>query len=60
MTERSQWRKSTYSGEEAACVEVALTTELALVRDSKDRDGGTIRLARNTWAALIAGVKQSR
>lgn len=53
------WRKSSYSSSDPeACVEVSLTAERALIRDTKDRDGGTIRLPHAAWSALLAHVKQ--
>lgn len=52
------WRKSSYSATAEACVEVSLTAERALIRDTKDRDGGTVRLPYAAWSALLAHVKQ--
>lgn len=52
------WRKSSYSHDEDACVEVSLTAERALVRDTKDRDGGTLTVSSTTWAAFVAAIRQ--
>lgn len=51
------WRKSSYSAESAACVEVA-ETEGILVRDSKDPDGPRLRFPRAAWAAFVHGVTE--
>lgn len=53
------WRKSSRSGNATAeCVEVATTATRVGVRDSKDRDGGTLVFSRAQWSAFIADVKQ--
>lgn len=55
----ARWVKSSRSnGNGGACVEVALASELAGVRDSKDRDGGTLVFNREQWSAFLAGVKK--
>jgi hypothetical protein len=46
------WRTSSYSGENGACVEVALNTASVRVRATKDRDGGTQAFDRVTWQAF--------
>ena len=52
------WRKSVRSGQQANCVEVA-TNLLGVVpvRDTKDRDGGTLTFSPETWAAFVDAVK---
>ncbi|MGI5146569.1 DUF397 domain-containing protein [Plantactinospora sp. CA-294935] len=56
------WRKSTRSTPNGGdCVEVA--DNLAgrvLVRDSKDRDGGTLTFAPATWHAFITDLARRR
>jgi len=47
-----QWRKSSYSNGDIECVEVALEEQVG-VRDSKDVEGGELRLSVTTWAALM-------
>jgi hypothetical protein len=58
--QRGAWRTSSYTGDGQACVEVSLTSERALIRDTKNREGGTIRLPGAVWSALLAHVKQTR
>lgn len=43
MLDTATWRKSTYSGSSGGdCVEVADAAPVVLVRDTKDRDCGTL------------------
>ncbi|MEV6690148.1 DUF397 domain-containing protein [Micromonospora sp. NPDC051196] len=55
----ANWRKSTYSGTNGgSCVEVADNlTGVVLVRDTKDRDGGTLAFTPTAWASFIALAK---
>lgn len=57
MTDPTTWRKASYSGTDSECVEVSLTAERARVRDTKDRDGGTLSVSFATWAAFVAAIK---
>lgn len=59
-SQHGAWRTSSYTHDDQACVEVSLTSERALIRDTKDRDGGTIHLPVAAWSALLAQVKQNR
>ena len=56
---RAVWRKSTYTQPQGQnCVEVAdLDTGIA-VRDSKDPDGPSLLLARESWRNITARIKQ--
>ena len=49
------WRKSSYSGSEANCVEVGNAAGLVKVRDTKDRQGPPCRQHRRL--APVCGVK---
>lgn len=52
------FRKSSFSGNQGDCVEVAPTTDSGrAVRDSKNPTGGTQCYTAAEWSAFIAGVK---
>lgn len=53
----SDWRKSSYSGDNGgACVEVA-TTDAVLVRDTTDRTGPTIAFTTGAWRTFLTTVR---
>jgi Domain of unknown function (DUF397) len=70
---RAAWRKSSYSGANGSCVEVAPVSGAALddtvmdaagaspaavaVRDSKDRGGPALVFTTRQWGAFAAGIK---
>ena len=52
------WRKSSYSangGEQ--CVETASDDATILVRDTTDRDGGTLAFTAGAWAKFTASLR---
>ena len=55
----AKWHKSTRSGGNGGnCVEVADNVpDVVAVRDTKDRDGGTLLFTHGEWTAFLAGVK---
>jgi Domain of unknown function (DUF397) len=54
------WRKSTYSGGNGGdCVETASGDGVVIVRDTTDRDGGTLAVPADAWRAFAAGIKRS-
>lgn len=52
-----EWKKSSYSLDHNACVEVAEADGQVKVRDSKNPDNGQIHLPAAAWQQFVAGVK---
>ena len=55
------WKKSSYSGSQANCVEVTVRDRI-MVRDTKDRTGPVLRLTPAVWchfAEQLKGAKSS-
>lgn len=49
------WRKSTFSsGNGGACIETASGSGVILVRDTTNRDGGTLGFTAEAWQSFIA------
>jgi hypothetical protein len=56
-TNMMRWRKSSYSnGGENACVEV-VSTDGVLVRDTTNRDGGTLTFSAEAWGRFTASLR---
>ena len=52
-----RWRKSSYSANGGQnCVEVA-GDNAVLVRDTSNRDGGTLTFSPQAWQAFVNGIK---
>jgi hypothetical protein len=52
------WRKSTHStGSGGQCVETASGAGVILVRDTTDRDGGTLAFTAGAWDAFVGAVR---
>ncbi|MGC4857172.1 DUF397 domain-containing protein [Micromonospora sp. DT4] len=58
----AQWRKSTKSGGNGGnCVEVSDNLPgVVLVRDTKNRDGGTLSFTPASWRGFVAMAKNAR
>ncbi|MEH1165602.1 DUF397 domain-containing protein [Micromonospora sp. CPCC 205539] len=56
----ARWRTATRSSNNGGdCVEVADNLPgRVLVRDSKDRDGGTIAFPPTAWTSFVAALRQ--
>ena len=51
---RAEWRKSSYSSQNGACVEVTRNLPgIVAVRDSKNPDGPALIVSGDEWASLI-------
>jgi Domain of unknown function (DUF397) len=56
---RAAWRKSTYSNNGGACVEVARSLRDGVaVRDSQDPDGPKLAFTPGQWKAFTSTVKR--
>lgn len=49
------WRKSSYSSDQANCVQVALGGPAIGVRDSKDPEGPVLAVPSHPWSAFLHG-----
>ena len=55
---RAAWRKSTYSNNGGACVEIMdAAPDLVVVRDSANPGGPTLALTPSQWTAFTTTVK---
>ena len=54
---RAVWRKSTYSGGNGDCVEVAGLDRAVAVRDSKNPGGPKLIFAQDSWRTFIERMK---
>lgn len=55
-----QWRTSTRSMAEGNCVEIGGRPGAVSVRDTKDRDGGTLSVSRGAWTTFTDAVRTGR
>jgi Domain of unknown function (DUF397) len=55
------WRKSSYSGTQGNCVQVATNLRrIVAVRDSKHPDGALLAVSRTAWAAFVADIQSGQ
>lgn len=52
-----KWRKSTYSGPQDNCVEVADLDPHVGIRDSKNPSGGHLSVTPAVWATFVNSLK---
>lgn len=51
------WRTSSYSSGNGQCVEVARTTKVVALRDSKNPAGRALRFSDQQWAVFTLGLE---
>jgi Domain of unknown function (DUF397) len=52
------WRKSSYSGSTGGqCVETASDHGVILVRDTTNRDGGTLTFGADAWSVFLGTLR---
>jgi hypothetical protein len=56
----SDWRTSSYTGGQGNCVEVANTTDIIIVRDTKDRAGAVLCVSAAAWQVFTNAFKLSQ
>ena len=55
---RAEWHKSSYSGQNGNCVEVATNLPgLVAVRDSKSPDGAKLMLSSAAWRRFVGALR---
>jgi hypothetical protein len=55
---RAMWRKSSHSGQDGNCVEIAANIPgIVAVRDSKDPGGPVLRFSGLAWCAFTTAVR---
>ncbi|WP_243791627.1 DUF397 domain-containing protein [Saccharopolyspora gloriosae] len=55
-----EWRKSSRSNQYHNCVEVAVSSDSAAIRDSKDRAAGHLSVPARQWAWFLSELKAGR
>jgi hypothetical protein len=56
---QARWHKSSYSGAQGGCVEVAELPEVTAVRDTKNRIAGTLIFPRSSWLSFSRSFKHA-
>jgi hypothetical protein len=55
------WRKSTYSGGNGGgCVEVGTAGDVIAIRDTTNRDGGTLAVSTQAWKSFASKIKHNK
>ncbi|MEC3982612.1 DUF397 domain-containing protein [Amycolatopsis sp. H20-H5] len=55
---KASWHKSSYSnGAGGECVEIAQIPGIVGIRDTKDRDGGSLACPATAWTAFLGQIR---
>ncbi len=57
LQEDALWRKSSRSSDKANCVEVAVSSDIVGVRDTKDRRGAMLAVSSDRWADFVRSLR---
>lgn len=59
MSEKTAgWRVSSYTGSQGNCVEVGQARDAVVVRDTKARDVGSLRLPAAAWRDFVESLNR--
>jgi hypothetical protein len=58
VLECARWHKSSYSGAQSGCVEVAELPEVTAVRDTKNREAGMLAFPWSSWSSFSRSFKR--
>jgi hypothetical protein len=53
----ADWRKASHSNGQGQCVETASRAGVVAVRDTTNRDGGTLAFSAQAWHSFAAKLK---
>lgn len=59
MREAPTWRVSTHSAGTGNCVEVGQSADAILIRDTKNREAGTLIVSQSSWQAFLGDLPTS-
>ena len=51
------WRKSSFSGQNGSCLETASNSGAVLVRDTTNREAGTLSFDADTWQTFLGTLR---
>ncbi|ASO19519.1 hypothetical protein FHR81_000803 [Actinoalloteichus hoggarensis] len=60
MTAPKDWQKPSRSGPAANCVEIGQAPGLVGIRDTKNRDGGTLLINHTTFGTFLQAIRDDR
>lgn len=58
MQEQVSWRVSSYSANVGNCVEIGTARNAVVVRDTKNREAGALRVSSSAWRTFTASLNR--